>query len=310
MLADNKSGDPWSGARPKLLNIGAKSGSEYKESPPPLPIPPPPADSATESDLSDDDNVNVVMSATDYDNMYSTDNGTYNRVGLPKPKEKLANAPSKFASKLEHMQNPERSIRDLYSEVESDTADCDSLVGDTDYETESHLVPPISHDYSHPLQRLQWTENRLLALLKPTATGWSTAGSSLRHCRSMELLPTDTDTYSRRFQRRINPPSNRGSQHLDDNVSIHSSMLGSELSRSDPYLSDCGAYSSEYDNYNPASNDNIFSQQPNNPLSISNFGDIDFDKIKINESLTTEDYIETLQQQIDRRQRPRVVTDV
>lgn len=332
-LTDNR--DHWSGARPKQFNnisAGISAGGV-------LP-PPPPVESCTESELSeisDDDNVNVGrvydMSATDYDNMYSTDYGTYEKnshMMLPNKhtKEKITPlaASHKFMVKLEKMQASDRSIRELYSEVESDAADCESLVGDTDYETEPIGVPshpPNNTDYSHPLQKLQWTENKLLALLRPSSGGGalSTMGSSLRHCRSMELLPSESEgtmdlppSRKRLSQRKIS--AIRNSQHFDDNMSITSSMLGSEYSRSDPNLSDIGAYESEYDNYGPCggliSDDDFFSNKPITDLDLNQFGNIDFDKIKINENMTTQDYIQNLQRHIESRQKgsPNVVTDV
>ncbi|KAF6019254.1 hypothetical protein EB796_022457 [Bugula neritina] len=109
---------------------------------------------------SDDDNENVShiydSNITEYDNMYSTDYGTYDNRN--------------------HFQSAYAGVgaecRELYSEIESDIADCDSLVGDTDYETEPYSTSSKSRDqdeHEHPLQRLQWAESKLLALLKPTA---------------------------------------------------------------------------------------------------------------------------------------------
>ena len=325
------SNDQWSGARPKHFNNISATGGAV------LPNPPPPVESCTESELSeisDDDNENVGriydMSATDYDNMYSTDYGTYEKnshMMLPnkQTKEKITplSASHKFMVKLEKMQASDRSIRELYSEVESDVNDCESLVGDTDYETEpvgAAPHPPANNDYTHPLQKLQWTENKLLALLRPSSGAISTMGSSLRHCRSMELLPSESEGTmdlphgrKRLSQRKIN--AIRNSQHFDDNMSITSSMLGSEFSRSDPNLSDIGAYESEYDNYGPVaaiiSDDDFFSNKPITDIDLNQFGNIDFDKIKINENMTTLDYIQNLQKHIENRQKGcSVVTDV
>lgn len=332
----------WSGARPKQLphcfSDQLTSFHNDKLSPPPLPNPPPPAESMTESEMSevsDDDNENVKhvydTNVTDYDNMYSTDYGTYdnrtNGIAGPGYPYKLtanhfspaASRSNKFMSKLEQMQQSGQNVRELYSELESDAADCESLVGDTDYETEP--MAPSSNTQSfgggHPLHKLQWTENRLLALLKPSSGAVSTMGSTLRHCRSMELLPSENDeivdklTRKRRSQRKIN--GTRNSQHFDDNMSITSSMLGSEYSRSDPYLSDIGgAYESEYDNYRPGivSDDDFFSNKPITDIDLNQFGNVDFDKIKMNENMTTQDYIRTLQQHIENKQRTHVVTDV
>lgn len=263
--------------------------------------------------------------------MYSTDYGTYEKNShllMPskytKDKEKITPiaASHKFMVKLEKMQASDRSIRELYSEIESDAADCESLVGDTDYETEPIGAPPMNSDYSHPLQKLQWTENRLLALLRPSSGAPpSTMGSSLRHCRSMELLPSENEATmdmprnkKRLSHRKIN--AIRNSQQFDDNMSITSSMLGSEYSRSDPNLSDIGAYESEYDNYRPGgllSDDDFFSNKPITDIHVdlSQFGNIDFDKIKINENMTTQDYIQNLQRHIENRQKgASVVTDV
>lgn len=264
------------------------------------------------------------MSATDYDNMYSTDYGTYEKNSqllMPNKhtKEKITHlsASHKFMVKLEKMQKSDRNIRELYSEVESDTADCESLVGDTDYETEPIGVPPMSSDYAHPLQKLQWTENKLLALLRPSNGAASTMGSSLRHCRSMELLPSESEgtmdmpRKKRLSQRKIN--SIRNSQQFDDNVSITSSMLGSEFSRSDPNLSDIGAYESEYDNYRPGllAGEDFFLNKPITDIDLNQFDSMDFDKIKINENMTTQDYIQNLQRHIESKQKGgSVVTDV
>lgn len=301
----------WAGARPKDNRTA------------PLAIPPPPVEVATESELSefsDDDNMNVDrrgdVSATDYDNMYSTDNNTYNsRIGPPYTRDKTPQYMSnKFVAKLEQMQLADCNIKELYSEIESDAADCESLVGDTDYETETNMptgnsTRHESHDYNHPLQKLQWAENKLLALLKPsnnTGGNVSTMGSTLRHCRSMELLPCEGDetTDKRRHSQRWLHGS-RNSQLLDDNISITSSMLGSEFSRSDPYLSDVGAYESEYDNYGPGLNRGTdeFLNHNIESIDLNQFDHIDFDKIKIGENLTTQDYIQSLQQHIELQER-------
>ena len=327
----------WSGARPKQsCNIPEQPNplSNNRMSPPPLPNPPPPAESMTESELSeisDDDNENVGHvydpNITDYDNMYSTDYGTYDNRGKAifpyKHKnnqyDKIAavgySQSDKFMSKLAQMQKSGQNVRELYSEIESDAADCESLVGDTDYETEPVSSTSISQEYAHPLQKLQWTENRLLALLKPSSGALSTMGSTLRHCRSMELLPSEAEETvdrhrkKRSSQKRLNMDH---SSHFDDNISITSSMLGSEYSKSDPYLSDIGAYESEYDNYLPGlvSDDDFFSKKPIVDIDLNQFGNVDFDKIKMNENLTTQNYIMNLQHHIENKQKTSGSTDV
>ncbi|XP_067935647.1 uncharacterized protein [Watersipora subatra] len=322
----------WQGARPKLFSNVAEPppfSNGYKSSPPPLPNPPPPAESITGSEmseLSDDDNENVHhvydANGTDYDNMYSTDYGTYdNRAALyphkstSSPYNKLAYSQSdKFKNKLKQMQCSGQNVRELYSEVESDAADCESLVGDTDCETEPMGTQSISHGYGHPRHK-QLTENRLLALLKPSLGVYSTLGSTLRHCRSMELLPSESEATTERNRRkgRSRPRLNNEhpSQHFDDNISVTSSMLGSEYSKSDPYLSDIGAYESEYDNYRPdvRTDDNFFSSKPIVGIDLNQFGNVDFDKIKMSENMTTQDYILNLQQHIESRQKSHI-TDV
>lgn len=334
---ENTDNNPqWNGARPKQLANNPVTNGDESQSPPPLPNPPPPGESATESEISDDDNENVShvydSNITDYDNMYSTDYGTYDNRDQPAYPYNLKNKHSKeratpknpavtnkFMSKLERMQRSGQNIGELYSEIESDAADCDSLVGDTDYETDAAagMTSSMSQDFGHPLQKLQWTESRLLALLKPPpgATA-STMGSTLRHCRSMELLPSEGEegATGKRRKGRFKPPSAR---IFDDNTSVASSMLDSEFSRSDPYLSDAGGpYESEYDNYRPGggsavlSDDNFFSNRPITDIDLNQFSNIDFDKIKMNESMTTQDYILNLQQHIENKQRNSVVTDV
>lgn len=304
------------------INRYSDTGDVSADQPTPLLTGPPPlptdTTSCTESsDLSDDDNVNVggakglENSATDYDNMYSTDYGTYNsNVFTPSGSAAsnkggiIPDLSTKFVAKLEQMQASDCNVRELYSELESDAADCESLVGDTDYETESGLHPPLAAaaaaDFNHPLQKLQWTENRLLALLKPQekAGAHSTVGSTLRHCRSLEMLPCENEDDNQSSQKHVNGTID--SQNLD-NISMLSSLLGNEMSRSDPYLSDCAAYESEYDNYERV---RLLSQgkrqsQPINNIDPSQFANIDFDKIKINEAMTTDDYIQSLQQHID-----------
>ncbi|KAF6019253.1 hypothetical protein EB796_022456 [Bugula neritina] len=103
------------------------------------------------------------------------------------------------------------------------------------------------------------------------------------------------------------------SQLFDDDMSIMSSMVGSEFSRSDPNLSDIGA-ESEYDNYRPGSSrhsaHDFFTNKSINDIDFNQFSNIDFDKIKINESMTTEDYILNLQEHIENKQKSQVVTDV
>jgi len=224
-------------------------------------------------------------------------------------------------SKLQRMQVSGQNVGELYSEIESDIADCDSLVGDTDYETEPYSTSSKSRDqdeHEHPLQRLQWAESKLLALLKPTAAGAaSTMGSTLRHCKSMELLPSESEeVLNLPYQKRARYSRNShmsNSQLFDDDMSIMSSMVGSEFSRSDPNLSDIGA-ESEYDNYRPGSSrhsaHDFFTNKSINDIDFNQFSNIDFDKIKINESMTTEDYILNLQEHIENKQKSQVVTDV
>ena len=260
----------------------------------------------------------MEQSATDYDNMYSTDYGTYDShcalLSNGSKKEKIIpDFSTKFVAKLEQMQSSDCNVRELYSELESDVAECESLVGDTDYETESGLHPTGKADYNHPLHKLERAENKLLALLKPLqATGTqSTVGSTLRHCRSLEMLPNEDSIHLSNDKLSGHKPSGsvRNSQNFD-NISMLSSMLGSEFSRSDPYLSDSAAYESEYDNYEHVRLLSGVSKQQRQPprtidsIDSNQFVNIDFDKIKINETMTTDDYIQSLQQHIDGHQQP------
>lgn len=270
-------------------------------------------------------------------------------------------AASKFTSKLQrlHEARGRQNVRDLYSELESDAADCESVVSadETDFESDA-----ASSSVAGGRAAAAWWGRSGGFRMQPPASGLggaaggqrsglvgaaamkpengptaaaavapgrplsdAAASGSLRQSCSMECLPSDNEdaaaavaSLSRRVSRQLGQAPvgggggvSRRRHYVDDKGSVVSSCLGSELSRSDPYLS---YDESEYDNCRPGltSDEDLFA--PYHPAVISqsdlNQLDIDFDKFRFSDAASIPDYISTLERRIRARQKQNVVTDV
>ena len=137
--------------------------------------------------------------------------------------------------------------------------------------------------------------------------------SLVRHCRSLDHIPSDRDDYassnassaagSPKSKRAFDDPFSYYSkieQYLAsgrtalgmESLSFSSIASSSEMSKSDPNIHDSGsaAYESEYDNYRPGmtSDEEYFVHEPISDVDLDMFDDINIDNVTVSDSFSME----------------------